>query len=153
MTAPTPHALTQTNTYGTHKMPILKHRSFTEIPSLSSSTVPLPLSRSLPPHTKRRAHTVTALRERPRSRTSSWEFAGGGLSVDEPISSGTPACSEQDFTPHIPQPGKRKYISFNTFVEQGIPIEIPKQKRPSTRFADEVFGDDNGSVSSSSLGL
>ena len=46
---------------------------------------------------------------------------------------------------HTPQPGKRKHISFNTFVEQCIAIENPKQNRSTTRFADEVSEDD-GSV-------
>ena len=47
---------------------------------------------------------------------------------------------------HNPQSGKKKHISFNTFVEQCIAIEKPKPKRPTARFVDEVFEDD-GSVS------
>lgn len=165
-------ALAQANSTGFYTKPILKHRSITEILSLptaplsdptqppephasheeqaSSSASPHP-SRPFLPHTRSdthilRARTVRdALRKESPPRTLSKQSAQRSLSIDESTSAGTSTGSEQDLMVHTPQPGKRKHISFNTFVEQCIAIESPKQRRPSTRFLDEISEDD-GSV-------
>lgn len=169
---PTRPVLAQTSTNGFYTKPILKHRSITEILSLptapysdadqspeppasqeqqpSSSASPHP-SRPFLPHTKSDTHILRArtprdaFRKDSPPRTLSRESAECGLSVDESTSAGTSTGSEQDLLVHTPQPGKRKHISFNTFVQQCIAIESPRHKRPSTRFVDEVFEDD-GSV-------
>lgn len=162
---------------GSYTKPILKHRSITEIlclptaphfdveepPSAEqsassheqqpSSTVSPHPSRPFLTHTKSDTHILrarsprSALRKDSPPRVLPKESAECGLSVDESVSAGTSTGSEQDLAPHDHRSGKRKHISFNTFVEQCIAIEKPKTKRPSTRFVDEVFEDD-GSVSS-----
>ena len=164
--------LAQANALGSYTKPILKHRSITEILSLPtapysdadqtpepaasheqqpSSSASLHPNRPFLPHTKSDTHILRArsardaLRRDSPPRTLSKESAECSLSVDESTSAGTSTGSEQDLMIHTPQPGKRKHISFNTFVEQCIAIENPKSKRPSTRFVDEVFEDD-GSV-------
>jgi hypothetical protein len=162
---------TQAITNGSYTKPILKHRSITEIlclptapyfdveepPSIElspsheqqpSSTIPPQPSRPFLTHTKSDTHILRAhapLRRESPPRVLSKESAECGLSIDESASAGTSTGSEQDLAPNDPRSGKRKHISFNTFVEQCIAIEKPKPKRPSTRFVDEVFEDD-GSV-------
>jgi len=165
---------------GSYTKPILKHRSITEIlclptaphfdfgvpPSAEqsassheqqpSSTVSPHTSRPFLTHTKSDTHILRtrsprgALRKDSPPRVLPRESAECGLSVDESASAGTSTGSEQDLASHDHRSGKRKHISFNTFVEQCIAIEKPKPKRPSTRFVDEVFEDD-GSVSSLSV--
>ena len=166
----------QINANGSYTKPILKHRSITEIlclptaphfdveePSsperlasheqLPSSTISPHPSRPFLTHTKSDTHILRArtpcdaLRKDSPPRVLPKESAECGLSIDESASAGTSTGSEQDLAPHDPRSGKRKHISFNTFVEQCIAIEKPKPKRPSARFVDEVFEDD-GSVSS-----
>lgn len=168
-----PPALAQANAHGSCTKPILKHRSITEIlclppsphfdvnePSAGDlsasheqqppSAVSPPLSRPLLTHTKSDTHIIRSriLRKDSPPRILSKESAESGLSVDESASPGTSTSSEQDLAPNAPRSGKRRHISFNTFVEQCIAIEKPKPKRPSTRFVDEVFEEDDGSVSS-----
>ena len=173
--SPTRPALAQNIPTGCCAKPILKHRSIVEILSLPTaphfdadqspetpasyeqqppppSAVPPPQSRPFLTHTKSDTHILRArtprdaLRKDSPPRVLSKESAEFSLSVDESTSAGTSTGSEQDLMVHNPQSGKRKHISFNTFVEQCIAIENPKPKRPSTRFVDEVFEDD-GSVS------
>lgn len=174
--APTRPTLAQANINCSYTKPILKHRSITEILCLPtaphfdvdepflgetpasheqqpSSTIPPPPSRPFLTHTKSDTHILRArtprdaLRKDSPPRVLSKESAECGLSIDESVSPGTSTGSEQDLVPHNSQSGKRKHISFNTFVEQCIAIEKPKTKRGSTRFVDEVFEDD-GSVPS-----
>lgn len=168
-TAPTRPALAQASANSFTK-PILKHRSITEILSLPTaphsdadqpleapasdeqqqppSDVPPHPTRPFLTHTKSDTHILRArtprdsLRKDSPPRVLSKEAAVCTLSVDDSTSAGTSTGSEQDLTVHNPQSGKRKHISFNTFVEQCIAIENPKPKRPSTRFVDEVFEDD-----------
>lgn len=161
--------LSQATSSGSYTKPILKHRSIIEIlclpnaplsdsdqspespTSQPSSSASPHLSRPFLPHTKSDTHILRTctprgvLRKDSPPRTLSKESAECPLSIDESTSTSTSTGSEQDLLVHTPQPGKRKHISFNTFVEQCIAIENPKPKRPSTRFVDEVFEDD-GSV-------
>lgn len=159
---------------GSYTKPILKHRSITEIlclptaphfdveeppssePPASHEQTPsstLPPGRPFLTHTKSDTHILRArtprdaLRKDSPPRVLSKESAECDLSIDESTSPGTSTGSEQDLTPNESRSGKKKHISFNTFVEQCIAIEKPKPKRTSTRFVDEVFEDD-GSVSS-----
>jgi hypothetical protein len=169
---PTRPALAQANANVSYTKPILKHRSIIEIlclptaphtdvdqfpetptsPELQPSSIPPPHpSRPFLTHTKSDTHILRArtprdaLRKESPPRVLSKESAECGLSVDESTSGGTSTGSEQDLMVHNSNSGKRKHISFNTFVEQCIAIENPKPKRPSARFVDEVFEDD-GSV-------
>jgi hypothetical protein len=68
---------------------------------------------------------------------------------EDDASNSTSTGSELDLGPGNNPGGKKKHISFNTFVEQCIAIEKPKLKRsntgPKPHFA--VVGyDDDGSV-------
>lgn len=146
--------------------PILKHRSIGDIlarppaPSLEEETeheLP-PRANSTQPttqpyrppllHTK--SDTNLARRQLPallRKDSPPRTFpAQAGTPDDEVASVSTSTSSEQDLGPTISHTGKKKHISFNTFVEQCIAIEKPKQKRantvPKTRFAVATFEDD-----------
>ncbi|KAF9785033.1 hypothetical protein BJ322DRAFT_804190 [Thelephora terrestris] len=168
---PTPEtrpSLAQANVGLSCTKPILKHRSITEILSLptpqfdADQSPETPVSHEQQPpsnisphpsrpfltHTKSDTHILRArtprdaLRKDSPPRVLSKEAAECALSIDDSTSPGTSTGSEQDLMVHNPQSGKKKHISFNTFVEQRIAIENPKPKRPTARFVDEVFEDD-----------
>jgi hypothetical protein len=159
--------------------PILKHRSISEILSLpqgpsldsdddvespsskatnqtQSSVLTEPDHRPLLLHTKSDTHIARHGLSHPFSKASPPRIFStpSASSPDEDASNSASTSSEQDLTPPGSQTGKKKHISFNTFVEQCIAIEKPKLKRTGAglgpRFAVVGF-DDDGSVSSSSF--
>lgn len=167
--APTRPSLARNDTNGSCTKPILKHRSITEILCLPNtpqsdaeepfeveppttshepSAISILPTRPFLPHTKSDTHILRArtprdaLRKDSPPRVLSKESAECNLSVDDSTSPGTSTGSEQDLLVHNSRSGKRKHISFNTFVEQVIAIENPKPKCPSARFVEEVFEDD-----------
>lgn len=159
------------------KKPILKHRSISELLSLPAS--PLfhndeeeeettdsshhndePEHRSRPQllHTKSDTHISWRSRpfrkdSPPRIIASDSQAADSDHLLNAPASSGSSNAtgSDQDLTGN--GTGKKKHISFNTFVEQYIAIEKPKptHRGSTTHFIhDPSF--DEGSVYCSSFG-
>lgn len=143
--------------------PILKHRSIGDLlsrPPVShdeedepESTLPKdvtttrPSPESRPPLLHTKSDTNLARRNLPQSlRKDSPPRIIAANPDDEVASVSTATSSEQDLVPSNSHTGKKKHISFNTFVEQCIAIEKPKQKRantiPKTRFAVASFDDD-----------
>jgi len=76
-------------------------------------TVSLPPSCPLLIRTKNNTHILRAS----TLQNDSEEFNECGLGVNQSALTAASTDSEQDLTPHNPQSGKMRHISFNMFVE------------------------------------
>lgn len=158
--------------------PILKHRSISEIlslplgPLLDSDDDVESFSSKATSHTQSSELTESDYRSPLLHTKSDTHLARHGLShpfgktsppgifsnpsassPDEDASNSTSTSSEQDLAPPGSHTGKKKHISFNTFVEQCIAIEKPKPKRPGTGPRFSVVGfDDDGYDEDSEMG-
>jgi hypothetical protein len=107
-------------------------------------------------HTKSDTHITRWAKDRPFRKSSPPRFIASDVSLESGSSSGSnfsgsstshlfSRSGESDATAVAVNGGKKKHISFNTFVEQCIAIEKPKSRRSRDRGVDNGnHGTENG---------